>query len=81
MTAHILVCFLAYVLRKTFEGWCRRAGLGSSVTTMLEEKARIQSTDVVEPTQDGRQVRMRCVVRLDAAQSILLDRLGLDLPQ
>jgi transposase len=81
VTAHILVCFLAYVLRKTLDGWCRQAGLGSSVTTVLEEMARIQSTDVVLPTQDGRQVRLRCVVRPDQAQSILLDRLGLQLPQ
>jgi transposase len=79
--AHILVCFLAYVLRKTLDGWCRQAGLGSSVTTVLEEMARIQSTDVVLPTQDGRQVRLRCVVRPDAAQAILLERLGLQLPQ
>jgi transposase len=81
VTAHILVCFLAYVLHKTLEGWCRRAGLGSSVTTILEELARIQSTDVVVPTQDGREVRLRCVVRPDQAQSALIDRLGLNLPQ
>ena len=81
VTAHILVCFLAYVLRKTLEGWCRRAGLGSSVATVLEELARIQSTDVVVPTHDGRRVRLRCVVRPDRAQSILLAHLGLDLPQ
>jgi Transposase DDE domain len=80
VTAHILVCFLAYVLRKTLEGWCRRAGLGTSVTTVLEELARIQSSDVVVPTRDGRQVRLRCIVRPDRAQAILLDRLGLDLP-
>jgi transposase len=81
VTAHILVCFLAYVLRKTLDGWCRRAGLGRSATTVLEEMARIQSTDVVIPARDGRQVRLRCVVRPDAAQAILLDRLGLELPQ
>jgi len=81
VTAHILVCFLAYVLRKTLDGWSRQAGLGSSVTTVLEEMARIQSTDVVLPTQDGRQVRLRCVVRPDPAQTILLTRLGLELPQ
>ena len=81
VTAHILVCFLAYVLRKTLDGWCRKAGLGSSVTTVLEEMARIQSTDVVVPTRDQRQIRLRCVVRPDQAQAILLDRLGLDLPQ
>jgi transposase len=81
VTAHILVCFLAYVLRKTLEGWCRQAGLGSSTTTVLEEMTRIHSTDVILPTQDGRQVRLRCVVRPDRAQAILLQRLGLQLPQ
>ncbi|HEV3255865.1 MAG TPA: IS1634 family transposase [Gemmataceae bacterium] len=79
--AHLLVCFLAYVLRKTLEGWMARAGLGNSPTTVLEELGRIQSTDVVAPTTDGRTIRLRCVVRPDKAQSILLDRLGLKLPQ
>jgi transposase len=79
--AHILVCFLAYVLRKTLEGWSQRAGLGKSTTTLLEELARIQSTDVVIPACDGRIVRLRCVVRPDRAQSILLHHLGLELPQ
>jgi transposase len=79
--AHILVCFLAYVLRKTLEGWSRRAGLGRSIPTLLEEFARIQSTDVILPTTDGRTVRMRCVVRPDKAQTILLHHLGLELPQ
>src|SRR3984885_10794 len=81
VNAHILVCFLAYVLYKTLEGWCRKAGIGSSVPTVLEEMARIQSTDVVAPTRDGREVRLRCVVRPDRAQSILIERLGLELPQ
>ena len=79
--AHILVCFLAYVLRKTLEGWSQRAGLGRSIPTLLEEFARIQSTDVVLPTTDGRTVRLRCVVRPDKAQTILLHHLGLELPQ
>ena len=79
--AHILVCFLAYVLWKTLEQWQRRAGLGQSPRTILEEVRRIQSTDVVLPTTDGRELRLRCVVRPDAAQAALLDRLGLDLPQ
>jgi transposase len=79
--AHILVCFLAYVLRKALEGWSQRAGLGRSVSTLLEEFARIQSTDVVLPTTDGRTARFRCVVRPDRAQAILLQHLGLEIPQ
>jgi transposase len=79
--AHLLVCFLAYVLRKTLAGWMSRAGLGNSPTTVLEELARIQSTDVVAPTTDGRTIRLRCVVRPDKAQAVLLEHLGLRLPQ
>ncbi len=78
--AHILVCFLAYVLQKTLEGWSQRAGLGRSLPTLWQEFARLQSTDVVLPTTDGREVRLRCVVRPDSSQAILFDRLGLHVP-
>jgi transposase len=78
--AHILVCFLAYVLWKVLEQWQTRAGLGSSPRTILEELRRIHSMDVVLPTATGREVRIRCVVRPDKAQSALLQRLGLQLP-
>jgi hypothetical protein len=79
--AHILVCFLAYVLWKTLEQWQQRAGLGHTPRTILAELHRIQSADVVLPTTDGRDLRLRCVVRPDPAQAALLDRLGLELPQ
>jgi transposase len=81
--AHILVCFLAYVLWKTLEQWQSRAGLGNSPRTILDELRRIQSTDVVLPLADDprRHVRIRCVVRPDPAQALLLDRLGLRLPE
>jgi transposase len=81
--AHILVCFLAYVLWKTLEQWQRRAGLGNSPRTILGELGRIQSADVVLPLTDepGRELRIRCVVRPDPAQAMLLDRLGLRLPE
>ena len=77
------VCFLAYVLWKTLEQWQSRAGLGNSPRTILDELARIQSTDVVLPLADdpGRELRIRCVVRPDTAQALLLDRLGLRLPE
>jgi len=81
--AHILVCFLAYVLWKTLEQWQQRAGLGNSPRTILEELGRIQSTDVVLPLADDsrRELRIRCVVRPDKAQGMLLGRLGLRLPE
>jgi transposase len=81
--AHILVCFLAYVLWKTLEQWQQRAGLGNSPRVILEELGRIQSTDVVLPLADNpsREVRIRCVVRPDSSQAVLIDRLGLRLPE
>jgi transposase len=81
--AHILVCFLAYVLWKTLEQWQARAGLGNSPRTILDELGCIQSTDVVLPLAEepGRELRIRCVVRPEPAQAALLDRLGLILPK
>jgi transposase len=79
--AHIFVCFLAYVLWKTLERWQSRAGLGHSPRTILAELRRIQSADVVLPTVDGRELRLRCVVRPDTSQAAIIDRLGLELPR
>ncbi|MBN2129138.1 MAG: IS1634 family transposase [Sedimentisphaerales bacterium] len=84
--AHILVCFLAYVLWKTLAQWMRRSGLGDAPRTVLEELAKIKSGDVVLPTRtrqgcDAGTVRLRCVTEPDEAQKVLLHRLGLTLPR
>jgi transposase len=81
--SHILVCFLAYVLWKTLEQWQSKAGLGNSPRTLLEELERIRSTDVVLPLtrEPSCELRLRCVVRPDKAQAILLQRMGLRLPE
>ena len=81
--AHILICFLAYGLWKTLQKWQSRAGLGDSPRTILTELSRIHSADIVLPLADGskRELRLRCVVRPDREQQLLLQRLGLTLPQ
>jgi hypothetical protein len=61
--------------------WQQRAGLGNSPRTLLEEFARIQSHDVILPLQTRGEVRLRCVTQPDAAQSALLERLGMVLPK
>lgn len=81
VAAHILVCFLAFVLWKSLEMWQSRAGLGNSPRTVLDELARIQSHDVVLPTTTHGRIRLRCVTQPDAAQAALLDRLGITLPK
>jgi transposase len=81
--AHIFVCFLAYALWKTLEQWQKRAELGNSPRTVLEELGRIQAADVVLPlaSHSEQELRIRCVVRPDKMQAALLDRLGLRLPE
>ncbi len=79
--AHILVCFLAFCMWKTLEGWQSRAGLGNSPRTLIEEMARIQCVDVVLPVQHGPKIRLRCVAQPDPAQSAILERLGLQVPR
>jgi transposase len=84
--AHILVCFLAYVLWKTLAQWMRRSGLGDAPRTLLDELAKIKSGDVLLPTvtrqgQPAKTIRLRCVTQPDAAQKVLLHRLGIPLPR
>lgn len=81
--AHILICFLAYVLWKTLQQWQSRAGLGDSPRTILTELSRIHCADIVLPLADGskREIKLRCVVRPDLEQQLLLQRLGLTLPE
>jgi len=78
--AHILVCFLAYVLWKSLGQFCRQAGLGDEPRRVLDELAEIRLVDVVLPTREGTEIRQCCVSRPTEHQQILLDRLQLRLP-
>ena len=78
--AHILVCFLAYVLWKTLGEICRTSGLGNEPRRVFEELSKVKVVDVVLPTRSGVDIRKRCVTRPTEAQAILLQRLGLKLP-
>ncbi len=78
--AHILVCFLAYVLWKTLAALCERAGLGHEPRRVLEELKEIRVVDVVLPTRQGVEIRTRCVTKPSEHQEILLHKLGLNLP-
>ena len=57
--AHILVCFLAYVLWKFLGQLCQRAGLGNEPRRVLDELSELRAVDVVLPTKDGREIRTR----------------------
>ena len=78
--AHILVCFLAYVLWKSLDQMTRAARLGDEPRRILEQLGQISLVDVVLPTRKGVNIRRRCVRRPTEHQAILLSRLGLELP-
>ena len=78
--AHILVCFLAYVIWKALGQLCQRAGLGDEPRKVFDEISQIQMVDVVLPTESGVNIRRRCVAQPTKHQAILLQRLGLTLP-
>lgn len=78
--AHILVCFLALVMWRTLEQWMRGCGLGTAPRKLLEEMAEVRSLDLVLPTGAGKDLRLRIVSRPEQHLAILLQRLGLLLP-
>lgn len=79
--AHILVCFLSYVLWKTLGQMCQAAGLGHEPRRILDELADIRVMDVVLPTRAGIEIRRRCLSKPSDHQQILLEKLGLRLPE
>ncbi len=78
--AHILVCFLAYVLWKTLAAFSQQAGLGDEPRRVLDELKELRTVDVVLPTRQGTEIRKRCVTKPSDHQAILLQHLGLNLP-
>jgi transposase len=79
--AHILVCFLAYVLWKMLGQMCKRAGLGNEPRKVFDEIAQIKVVDVVMPTRQGTVIRRRCIAQPTRPQAVLLQMLDLHLPQ
>lgn len=78
--AHILVCFLAYVLWKCLAQMCKSSGLGDEPRKVIDEISRIKLTDVILPTRKGVELKLCCVSKPNAHQRILLQRLGLHMP-
>ena len=78
--AHILVCFLAYVVWRTLGRRVSKPGWADGPRRLVEQLGGIRILDVVLPTRDGTEIRHRCGTRPDDHQAILLQRLGLNLP-
>ena len=75
--AHIFVAFLSYCLLVTLKARLRRHAGGLTPRSVLEELKAIQMLDVTAPTTDGRYLTMTRYTQPDAAQQLILARLGL----
>ena len=79
--AHIFICFLSLVLQRTLEQGLVARGLGRSTRKVLEELRGLKSMDVVLPTTEGEELKMKIVSEPDPALKILLDHLNLKYPK
>jgi len=78
--AHVLVCFLSLAMWRVLEMWMSAKGLGSCARQLLLELDELRSMDVVLPTREAEEVRLRVVAKSDKPLAQLLIRLGIELP-
>jgi transposase len=79
--AHILVAFLGYALWVTLKHLLRRKHSDLSPARALALLSTLQSADIVLPTTDGREIRLRRIATLSQEQQLLLAQLGVTLPE
>lgn len=78
--AHILVCFIALAMWRSFEMWVQGAQMGHCGRQVLKELEPIRSMDVVLPIRDKADVRLRLVSKPEKLAADLLARLQLKFP-
>jgi len=78
--AHVLVAFLGYALWVTLKQLLHRRGTGLTPARALALLATLQSADIVLPTTDGREIRLRRVTQPTPEQQRLLDQLEITIP-
>lgn len=79
--AHILVAFLGYALWVTLKHLLRRNGSDLSPARALALLSTLQSADIVLPTTDGQELRLRRITEPSPEQKPLLQQLNISLPQ
>ena len=92
--AHVMVAFLGYALRVTLKHLLQRRGAVIAKPSLsgvdnaqplspmkaLALLSTLHSADIVLPTTDGREIRLRRITEPDAEHKSLLDQLRLSLP-
>jgi transposase len=77
--AHIVVAFLGYALWVTLKHLLRRKHADLSPARALAMLSTLQSADIVLPTTDGREIRLRRIATPSDEQQLLLAQLGIAL--
>ena len=81
MEAHIFVAFMGYCLMATLQMRTRIHAPGLTSRAVLDQLAAIQMIDVHIPVTDGRCLVMPRHTEPEPEQRLLLDKLGLNLPE
>ncbi len=78
--AHVLVAFLGYALWVTLKHLLQAKGSKLSPAQALAAAARLHSADIVLPTTDGHQIRLRRVTTPTSDLQLLFAQLAMSLP-
>jgi len=78
--AHLLVAFLGYALWVTLKHLLHHRKTGLTPARALALLATLQSADIILPTTDGREIRLRRVTQPTPEQQRLLDELDITIP-
>jgi transposase len=79
--AHILVAFLGYALWVTLKHLLKQSHSSLSPARALATLAGLHSADIVLPTTDHREIRLRRITTPNEDQRLLLHQLGITLPE
>jgi transposase len=79
--AHILVAFLGYAIWVTLKHLLLGKRSAFTPARALDLLSQLHSADIVLPTTDGHEIRLRRITEPTAEQQSLLDELGISLPK
>ena len=78
--AHVLVAFLGYALLVTLKHLLKRSHSPCSPAQALSVLSRLHSADIVLPTVDGREIRLRRITEPEDEQRTVLQALHVHMP-
>jgi transposase len=78
--AHVLLAFLGYAMWVTLKHLLKAKASPLSPARALATAAMLHSADIVLPTTDGREIRLRRITTPTAEQQTLFEQLGMTLP-